>query len=73
MRISMAPGASRREAPRWPALSVSLPVATRMTLTALPMTSAARFSPLVPRSLFQIFPQPISIGNMHTLAVFKDR
>jgi hypothetical protein len=50
-----------------------LPVATHMTLTALPMTSAARLSPLGPRGVFQIFPQPISIGNMHTLAVFKDR
>ena len=44
-----------------------------MISTALPMTSAARFSPLGPRGVFQILPQPISIGNMHTLAVFKDR
>jgi len=37
------------------------------------MMSAAHLSPLGPRGVFQFFPQPISIGNMHTLAVFKDR
>src|ERR1035441_9860129 len=37
------------------------------------LTSAARLSPSGPQRVFQIFPQPISIGNMHTLGVFKDR
>jgi hypothetical protein len=32
--------------------SVSSPVAIRMTLTALPITSAGRFSPLGPRGIF---------------------
>jgi hypothetical protein len=36
-------------------------------------TSAPLLSPLGPRGVFQFFPQTISIGNMHTLAVFKDR
>jgi hypothetical protein len=45
----------------------------RMTLTASPVTSAGRFSPLGPRGIFQIIPKPISIGEMHTLTVFKDR
>jgi hypothetical protein len=44
----------------------------RMIRTALPMTSAGRFSPLGPVGIFQIFPQPFSIGNMQTLALFKD-
>jgi hypothetical protein len=64
-----------RRSSDWRAKQSRFPCPSRphMTLTALPTTSAARLSPLGPQGVFQIFPQPISIGNMHTLAVFKDR
>ena len=50
-------------------------------MTAPQWTRSNAWRPLVggallafrPQGVFQISPQPISIGNMHTLTVFKDR
>ena len=35
-------------------------------------TSPERFSPLGPVGIFQIYPEPISVGKVQTLAMFKE-
>jgi len=41
--------------------------------SATDLVWSGRFSPLCPQGIFQISPQPISIGNMQTLAFLKER
>ena len=68
-RARSSPESENTYWPRWSTL-----------MTAPKWTKSNAWRPLVgallafrPQGVFQIFPQPISISNMHTLAVFKDR